>query len=100
MANIPDNEIVAALQGAHTACILPGLVAHRARVERQLEAFVDASGLPFATMFADKSVLSEQHPAYIGMYGGRLMEELVRSFVESCDVVLTIGTMMFISRWW
>ncbi|MCU1257133.1 MAG: thiamine pyrophosphate protein binding domain protein, partial [Bryobacterales bacterium] len=42
----------------------------------------------------DKSVLSEQHPAYIGMYDGRLMEELVRSFVESCDVVLTIGTMM------
>jgi indolepyruvate decarboxylase len=34
-------------------------------------------------MFMDKSVLEEQHPAYIGMYDGRLMDESVRRFVES-----------------
>ena len=56
-------------------------------------AFVYASGLPFATMFADKSVLSEDHPNYIGMYVGRLMGERVRAFVESCDVVM-IGAML------
>jgi len=88
------DAIVTALEGAHTACILPGIVVHRAGLQTELQAFVDASGLPFATMFADKSVLDEQHPAYIGMYDGKLMEELVRSFVESCDVVLTIGTML------
>ena len=57
-------------------------------------AFVDASGLPFATMFADKSVLGDDHPGYIGMYAGRLMEEPVRAFVESCDVVVMIGAML------
>jgi indolepyruvate decarboxylase len=45
-------------------------------------------------MFSDKSVLDEQQPAYIGMYDGKLMEESVREFVESCDLVLTIGAMM------
>lgn len=59
-----------------------------------MQSFVDASGLPFATMFADKSVLEEQQPSYIVMYDGKLMEESVRSFVESCDLVLTIGTIM------
>ena len=59
-----------------------------------LQSFVDASGLPFATMFMDKSVLEEQHPAYIGMYDGRLMDESVRSFVESCDRVLIVGAIM------
>src|SRR3954468_14421531 len=46
-----------------------------------------------ATMFADKSVFDEDHPTYIGMYDGQLMEEAVRGFVESCDVVVTVGTM-------
>jgi indolepyruvate decarboxylase len=59
-----------------------------------LQSFVDACGLPFATMFMDKSVLEEQHPAYIGMYDGKLMDESVRTFVESCDLVLIIGAMM------
>jgi indolepyruvate decarboxylase len=57
-------------------------------------AFLDASGLPFATMFGDKSVLGEDHPGYIGMYSGRLMEEQVRAFVESCDVVVMLGAML------
>lgn len=74
------DAIVAALEGASTACILPGLLAARA----ELQSFVNASGLPFATMFADKWVLEEQQPYYVGMYDGRLMDESVRSFVESC----------------
>ena len=45
-------------------------------------------------MFADKSVLGEDHPHYIGMYAGRLMEEPVRAFVESCDAVVLIGAML------
>ena len=52
------------------------------------------SGLPFATMFADKSVLDEQHPSYLGMYDGKLMDEDVRAFVESCDRVVCVGTIM------
>jgi len=58
------------------------------------QPFLDASGLPFATMFGDKSVLSEDHPGYIGMYSGRLMEEPVRAFVESCDVVVMLGAVL------
>jgi indolepyruvate decarboxylase len=88
------DAIIAALQGAHTACILPGVLAVRAGLGDALQSFVDACGLPFATMFMDKSVLEEQHPSYIGMYDGKLMDESVRAFVESCDLVLNIGTMM------
>jgi indolepyruvate decarboxylase len=43
-------------------------------------------------MFMAKSVLDEQHPAYIGMYDGTLMSEEVRQFVEGCDLVLAVGT--------
>ena len=59
-----------------------------------MQAVIDASGLPFATMFMDKSVLEEQQPNYIGMYDGRLMNEDVRAFVEGCDCVVQVGTLL------
>jgi indolepyruvate decarboxylase len=82
------------LTSARTACILPGILVARTGLQSVLQALVNASGLPFATMFMGKSVLDEQHPAYIGMYDGRLMNDEVREFVESCDQVLEIGTLL------
>jgi indolepyruvate decarboxylase len=88
------DAITAALDGASTACILPGLLAKHAGLGDQVQSFIDATGLPFATMFGDKTVVDEQQPPYIGMYDGRLMDEDVRAFVESCDQVVAIGTLM------
>jgi indolepyruvate decarboxylase len=88
------DAITSALAGANTACILPGMLAARMQLREALAEFVDASGLPFATMFADKSVLDEQHPGYLGMYDGKLMDEDIREFVESCDQVVCVGTAM------
>jgi indolepyruvate decarboxylase len=88
------QAILSALDTADTACILPGMLTKRAGLQSQLQALVDASGMPFATMFADKSVLEEQQPSFIGMYDGRLMNPDVRAYVESCDQVLAVGTLM------
>jgi indolepyruvate decarboxylase len=88
------DAVAAALNGAGQACVLPGLLLRRLGLQAAAGAFLDASGLPFATMFADKSVLGEDRPGYIGMYAGRLMGEPVRAFVESCDVVVLIGAML------
>ena len=88
------EAVAAALKNAGQACVLPGVLLMRLGLQGAARAFVDASRLPFATMFSDKSVLDEDHPAYIGMYDGRLMDDSVRRFVESCDAVVTIGTML------
>jgi indolepyruvate decarboxylase len=88
------EAVTAALNNAGQACVLPGVLLRRLGLQDSAAAFVDASGLPFATMFGDKSVLGEDHPYYIGMYSGRLMAEPVRAFVESCDVVVMLGTML------
>ena len=87
------DAVVAALNAAPKACALPGLLIDRLGIGQLAVDFIEATGLPFATMFADKSVIDEDHPSYIGMYDGRLMEEPVREFVENSDLVLTIGTM-------
>ena len=88
------DAIVAALEKAKTACILPGILLARLGLQAAMQAVVDAADLPFATMFMDKSVLDEQHPNYIGIYDGALMNEGVRGFVEGCDLVLEVGTML------
>jgi len=88
------EAIMSALDSANTACMLPGWLVSRLGLQSQLQAFVDASGMPFATMFGDKSTLDEQQPSFIGMYDGRLMNPDVRAYVESCDQVVTVGTLM------
>ena len=86
--------IVTALSAASSACILPGILVARTGLQTAMQDVVDASGLPFATMFMAKSVLDEQHPGFAGMYDGTLMSEAVREFVEDCDRVLAVGMLL------
>lgn len=86
--------IVDKLSVSKTACILPGILVSRRGLAAKATAVVEASNLPFATMFMDKCVLDESHPNYIGMYDGKLMDKDVGAFVEGCDCVLGIGAMM------
>jgi indolepyruvate decarboxylase len=88
------DAIVAALDAAHDACVLPGILVARAGLQRAMQEVIDASGLPFATMFMAKSVLDESQPAYAGMYDGTLMTENVRAFVEGCDHLLAVGMLL------
>ncbi len=87
------DAIIRTLDAAPKACVLPGLLLDRLGLSDKAGKLIDVTGLPFATMFADKSVLDEDHANYIGMYDGKLMEETVREFVETCDAVITVGTM-------
>jgi indolepyruvate decarboxylase len=88
------NAIVDSVSKSKTACILPGIIISRCGLRNEATAVVDASGLPFATMFMDKCVLDETHPNFIGIYDGKLMNEQVRAFVEGSDCVLGIGAML------
>jgi indolepyruvate decarboxylase len=84
--------ILSALDSAKTAVALPGILVARSSLKEEMQALIDKSGLPFATMFMDKSVLDERQPGFVGMYDGAIMTEEVRAFVESRDVALAIGT--------
>ncbi|MEI9999611.1 MAG: thiamine pyrophosphate-binding protein [Verrucomicrobiota bacterium] len=86
--------IVEALETAGTACVLPGMLLARAGLAGLMQQVIEHTGLPFATMFWDKTVIDEQHPQHMGMYEGALLNEHVRGFVENCDRVLMVGTIM------
>ncbi|HUJ94761.1 MAG TPA: thiamine pyrophosphate-binding protein [Terriglobales bacterium] len=88
------DAITEAIEKARSACFLPGNLLGRLRLQGVMTAVIDASGVPFATMFRDKSVLDEQDPNYVGMYVGKLLNEEVREFVEGCDLVIEVGTLL------
>ena len=88
------EAIVDALKDAGSACVLPGMLLARAGLAGLMQEVIEHANLPFATMFWDKTVIDEQHPNHIGMYEGALLNEHVREFVENCDRVLLVGTIM------
>ncbi len=92
LAEVVD-EVVAKLARAKTAAILAGYLISRLGCSPAAQALVEATGLPFATMFMDKTALDETHPQYIGIYGGRLMNPEIREFIEDCDCILNLGAL-------
>ncbi len=87
------EAISAKLAQAKTAAILAGYLISRLGCGSGALALVEATGLPFATMFMDKTALDETHPQYIGIYGGQLMNPEIREFIEDCDCVLNLGAL-------
>ncbi len=87
------EAVVEKLSQARTAAILAGYLIPRLGCGTAAQALVEATGLPFATMFMDKTSLDEAHPQYIGIYGGRLMNPEIREFIEGCDCVLNLGAL-------
>jgi indolepyruvate decarboxylase len=87
-------ELIAAkLAKARTAAILAGYLITRLGCQEAALTLVEASNLPFATMFMDKTALDETHPQFIGMYDGRIMNPEIREFIEDCDCVLNLGAL-------
>ncbi len=82
------------LQWARLPIVLGGVELIRLGLQREFAAFLDKSGLPFATMMLGKTVLSEHHPQFIGLFEGDRSREAVRQRVEAAECVLELGTWM------
>ncbi|MHB8070224.1 MAG: alpha-keto acid decarboxylase family protein [Desulfobaccales bacterium] len=87
------EAITEKLGRAKTAAILAGYLLPRLGCGTEALALVEATNLPFATMFMDKTALDETHPQYIGMYDGRIMNPEIREFIEGCDCILNLGAL-------
>src|SRR5439155_12203695 len=52
------------------------------------------AGIPLASTLLGKSVVSERHPLFVGLYEGAMGREEVTQFVESSDCVILLGAFM------
>jgi TPP-dependent 2-oxoacid decarboxylase len=87
------SEVMTMLAGAQRAIVMAGVEIHRFGLQQSLLSFLDRSGLPFVTGLLGKSVISESHPQFMGVYAGAMSPDDVRQAVENADCIIAIGTL-------
>ena len=87
-------EAAAMMNAARQPVILADVEVHRFGMQAEVLAFIERANVPFAATILGKSVLSEQHPLYLGIYEGAMGREEVRAYVESSDCVILLGAFM------
>ena len=87
------QETLSLIRAAKKPVILAGVELARYRLARLVVRMAEGMNIPIAADLLSKSAVPENHPLYIGVYGGAMSsDEHVRKYVESSDLVLMLGT--------
>ncbi|HEV3416183.1 MAG TPA: thiamine pyrophosphate-binding protein, partial [Pirellulales bacterium] len=87
-------EAVQWINGSKRVVIVAGVEIHRFGLQDDVVALAEGSNIAFAATILGKSVISELHPLYVGLYEGAMGHEEVTQFVEESDCVILLGTFM------
>ena len=79
------------LSGTKKVIAIPSIKLDRFNVTDKAISLIEKLNIPFAIMPHDKSVISENHPNYVGFYTGSLSDKGTSKIVEDADIVLNIG---------
>jgi indolepyruvate decarboxylase len=87
------SETLSLIRAATKPVILAGVELARYRIARLVVRMAERMNIPIAADLLSKSAIPENHPLYLGVYGGAMSsDEHVRKYVESADLVLMLGT--------
>ncbi len=87
-------EAVSIISHAKKPVIIAGVEIHRFGLQDELMALAEQAGIPIAATILGKSVISERHPLYIGLYEGEMGNPDVTQFVEDSDMILLLGAFL------
>ena len=82
------------INAAQKPVIIAGVELHRFGLRDALLQFVEMTNIPVASTLLSKSVITERHPRYLGVYEGAICHEDVRAYVESSDCLILLGTFL------
>ena len=85
------DEAAALLLAARRPMILADVEIHRFGLQDELVALAEGTGMPIATTILGKSVVSEGHPLFAGVYEGAMGRAEVTTMVEEADCLLMLG---------
>ena len=88
------NETVKMLNRAQRPIAIGDVELIRYKLQKDFACFIDKTGFPYVTMMLGKTLLSEQHPQFIGLFEGDRSRDYVKKRVESADCILQLGTLM------
>ncbi|HEY1923359.1 MAG TPA: thiamine pyrophosphate-binding protein, partial [Tepidisphaeraceae bacterium] len=86
-------ETLEMIASAKKPVLLAGVELHRYGVTDLALKLAERANIPIASDLLSKSAVAENHPLYLGVYGGAISSDnAVRHYVESSDCVLMLGT--------
>jgi indolepyruvate decarboxylase len=88
------KEALGMLDTAQKPVVIADVELIRFKLQKTFAGFLDKTGFPYVTMMLGKTVLSEHHPQFIGLFEGDRSRDCVRKRVESADCVLQLGALM------
>lgn len=88
------RETSARIAAAKRPMIIAGVELHRYGLQADVVALAEKSGIPIAATMLAKSVVSEVHPLYVGLYEGALGRREVTEFVEESDCLILLGVIL------
>ena len=88
------KEALGMLDQAQKPVVIAGVELIRFKLQQAFAGLLDKTGFPYVTMMLGKTVLSEHHPQFIGLFEGDRSRDYVRKRVESADCVLQLGVWM------
>lgn len=82
------------IKSAKRPVIVAGVEIHRFGLREQVLSLAEQNQIPMCATLLGKSVISEKHPLYLGVYEGAMGKQEVTEYVEESDCVILLGTFM------
>ncbi len=87
-------EAARSIENAEHPVLIVGVEIHRFGLQKQVLKFAEQNQIPMCATLLGKSVVSEKHPLYLGVYEGAMGDGFAREYVEASDCVILLGTFM------
>jgi indolepyruvate decarboxylase len=88
------KEAADRIAAARRPVIIAGVELHRYGLQAEAVALAERAGIPIAATMLAKSVVSEVHPLYVGLYEGAMGRREVTEFVDESDLVILLGVIL------
>lgn len=85
------EDVTAMVNAARQPVIIADVELHRHGLAQLAVNFASHFNIPIATTLLSKSVISERHPLFIGVYSGSLSDPAVQRYVEESDCLMMLG---------
>ena len=87
-------ESTSMINSSKQPVIIAGVEIHRFGLQDKLLQLTYKTNIPVVATVLSKSVISEDHPSYLGVYEGAMGHQSIREYVESSDCLILLGALM------
>ncbi|MBI5761285.1 MAG: alpha-keto acid decarboxylase family protein [Planctomycetales bacterium] len=88
------DEAAELINSCQRPIIIAGVEMHRFGLGDEVVKLAEKHHLPMVATLLGKSVVSEKHPLYLGIYEGAMCRDVVRKYVEESDCIMLLGTFL------